>query len=103
MDTENAPCQISSDMKVCLCGCGRIPSGKKSKFAAGHDARMKGRLGRAMRTLDELSPLEDPRLPRQIVDYAEANLEGQICGYSCRDIIDLSKEVGVVEQSLTVD
>lgn len=26
----------------CLCGCGGIPSGKKSRFMQGHDARLKG-------------------------------------------------------------
>lgn len=31
----------------CPCGCGELPKGKKTKFAMGHDARMKGVLIRA--------------------------------------------------------
>lgn len=31
----------------CPCGCGKMPAGKKSTFAMGHDARLRGMLQRA--------------------------------------------------------
>lgn len=35
------------DHNACECGCGELPSGKRSRFRQGHDARIRGMLIRA--------------------------------------------------------
>lgn len=48
VDQREAPASQDGDSRVpCLCGCGHVPEGKKSKFMMGHDARYRGMLIRA--------------------------------------------------------
>lgn len=51
--------KAGEDRHSCGCGCGEFPSGKKAKFAMGHDARFRGALIRAHLTGTEVLILSD--------------------------------------------
>ena len=54
------------DHRLCLCGCGETPKGRKSEVVPGHDARVFGRLSRAVGGLENLQRLAEEHLKRPI-------------------------------------
>jgi hypothetical protein len=44
--TETSGTPTDTPGQRCLCGCGRVPRGKKSRFVQGHDSRLHGELKR---------------------------------------------------------
>ena len=84
---------MAKGTKFCLCGCGhenkRLYNQYMSKFHAGHDARIKGILGRCARAEDEETPDNvDLRIPQALVHYLEADVTTEgICGYTRERII----------------
>ena len=83
----------------CLCGCGE-PTKPKSKFRQGHDAKAKGAIARAIRSLESdyrpnpnAPPLE---LPKIMVDRARADETFNVAQYDAATIIDLAEKVGVI-------
>ena len=46
---------VIANRRPCECGCGQLPSGRKSRFIPGHDGRLKGLLLTAAKLGDEES------------------------------------------------
>jgi hypothetical protein len=55
--TETVEAAPEEPRLPCLCGCGQIPTRKKSRFMPGHDAQLKAALYRTIRNPD--APVAD--------------------------------------------
>lgn len=40
--------EVVGGIRLCACGCGETPNGKKAAFRMGHDSRLRGKLARAL-------------------------------------------------------
>lgn len=40
--------EVVGEQRLCACGCGEVPNGKKALFRMGHDSRLRGKLARAL-------------------------------------------------------
>ena len=47
MTKTTKPAASAPAARVCMCGCGAAPRGRRSRFLPGHDARLRGILVRA--------------------------------------------------------
>lgn len=88
----------SNEATPCLCGCGD-PAKPKSKFRQGHDAKAKGMISRALRSLEpdyrpnpNAAPLE---LPEILVERAKADADFSVAQYNAATIVDLAEKVGI--------
>jgi predicted nuclease with RNAse H fold len=45
-NTDDAGPRAGSEVRLCLCGCGGVPVGVRSRFLPGHDAKLSARLRR---------------------------------------------------------
>ena len=55
------------DLGLCMCGCGKQPKGRDSRFAGrGHDRRVEGRIVKAVGGIDELQIIIERHLGRPI-------------------------------------
>ena len=72
-----APKRVKDGIGVCLCGC-EAPTG--SRFAPGHDTRIKGVIGR---TLDG-NPKPDDRIPEVLRQWIGNNPDAAMFGMSVR-------------------
>lgn len=64
--TADAPAKDETPREPCLCGCGKTPTRKRSRFMPGHDAQLKAVLYRTIR---------DTAVPVADVEAAKAKLD----------------------------
>lgn len=91
----------SSQVGLCLCGCGKQPKGSKSKYWIGDDSKVASMLKAASESRPPYS--ENLRLPDVLVEYAKANPQFQVHGYDTCNIRQLADKVGVRETRIAVN
>ena len=98
-DPRPAPAKPEADPTFCLCNCG-LPTKPKSKFRQGHDARVKGMLSRAKKSLEpgyEPKPNADGlELPAILVERARADASLAVAGFDAAEILSLAEKVGTL-------
>ena len=86
-------------MSFCLCACGETTK-PKSKFRQGHDARVKGILSRAEKSLEAgFEPKANAtalQLPAILVERARTDASFAVAGYGAAKILLLAEKVGTL-------
>lgn len=59
------------NVTLCACGCGESPAGKHAVFRMGHDARLRGKLARALAGGAQIVLTDDMHQIRALVDVEE--------------------------------
>ena len=79
---------VSAELGRCLCGCGRTVAAPSSEFIQNHDIKVRGYL-----TGVRNGEYPGTIIPSVLIDAARSDMNGTTCGFSNREILQLSGRV----------